>query len=60
MSYRVQANEQVRFFPQGADKGAFDYNSRCEECGTDCREHEWVDLDPNGFVFNCSIKELLK
>lgn len=53
-------NERVRFFPQGEDKGAFEPNSRCEECGTDVREHEWVDLDPNGIVFNCSITEILR
>jgi uncharacterized OB-fold protein len=54
------AVERERFFPQGEDKGAFLPNSRCEECGADVREHEWVDLETNGIVFNCSISVLLK
>jgi hypothetical protein len=50
------AVERERFFPKGEDRQAFDEEgSPCEECGFRIPDHDWVDLDPNGFVFNCSI-----
>lgn len=28
----------------------------CEVCGGDVRNHEWADMDPWGFVVNCSVQ----
>ena len=51
--------DQIRFYQ--ADLAGLSLDKQpCEACGMHLREHKWADLDPNGIVFNCSIKELLK
>lgn len=29
--------------------------SECEKCGKQLADHEWVDLNPDGFVVECSF-----
>jgi len=58
MAEPVAANEQVRFFQK--ELAGLTPGRPCEVCGMEMREHEWADLDENGFVFNCDISEDLK
>ncbi len=52
MSERSAENDVDRIYRR--DLRGLDANGiRCEACGRHMHDHEWADLDLNGFVVSC-------
>lgn len=53
----IQAECDTVRFHRGSLDLEFLKNSVCERCGVQVAHHDWVDMDPNGFIEWCSIAE---
>ncbi len=53
---RISKEQLQKIYPRSVHNGMnyTQYSSPCEACGKEMQDHEWVDMDPNGYVEHCS------